>query len=147
MGVLPIEIALSRAAEAGLDLVEVAPNAEPPVCKMMDYGKYLFQLQKKQQEAKKKQACIQLKEIKFRPKTDEHDLNTKVNHIRRFLSAGDKCKVTVFFRGREMAHKDQGFDLLQRVASELEEIGKVEQEAKFEGRTMHMVLSSLVKKK
>ncbi len=147
MGILPFEIALGRAADTGLDLVEVAPNADPPVCKIMDYGKYLFQLQKKQQEAKKKQANIQLKEIKFRPKTDEHDLNTKVNHIRRFLTAGDKCKVTVFFRGREMAHKDQGFDLLQRVAGELEEIGKVEQEPKFEGRTMHMVLSSLVKKK
>ncbi len=147
LGVLSLEDALQRAAEKGLDLVEVAPNAVPPVCKIMDYGKYLFQLQKKQQEAKKKQVSIQLKEIKFRPKTDEHDFQTKLNHIRRFLGSGDKCKVSVFFRGREMVHKEQGLELLQRVAAGLEELGKVEQEPKAEGRTVHMVVASLVKKK
>ncbi len=129
------------AGEQGLDLVEVAPKAEPPVCRIMDYGKYQYQQKKKQQEARKKQVQIQLKEVKFRPKTDEHDFQTKVRHIRRFLEGGDRCKVTVFFRGREIVHKDKGMEILTRVRQELEEIAKVDQVPKFEGRTMSMVVS------
>lgn len=132
--------------DQGLDLVEVAPNAKPPVCKIMDYGKFLYEEKKKQQEARKRQTNIQVKEIKFRPKTDEHDLQTKVKHITRFLEGGDRCKVTVFFRGREMAHKDQGRKILDRVVEMLADIAKVEQEARSEGRTMFVLLSPRAKK-
>jgi translation initiation factor IF-3 len=138
--------ALNTAMDQGLDLVEVAPNAKPPVCKIMDYGKFLYEEKKKQQEARKRQTNIQVKEIKFRPKTDEHDLQTKVKHITRFLEGGDRCKVTVFFRGREMAHKDQGRKILDRVVEMLADIAKVEQEARSEGRTMFVLLSPRAKK-
>ncbi|MFW5722494.1 MAG: translation initiation factor IF-3 [Desulfohalobiaceae bacterium] len=141
LGIMPTREAVAMAGEQGLDLVEVAPKAEPPVCRIMDYGKYQYQQKKKQQEARKKQVQIQLKEVKFRPKTDEHDFQTKVRHIRRFLEGGDRCKVTVFFRGREIVHKDKGMEILTRVRQELEEIAKVDQVPKFEGRTMSMVVS------
>lgn len=141
LGIMPTREAVAMAGEQGLDLVEVAPKAEPPVCRIMDYGKYQYQQKKKQQEARKKQVQIQLKEVKFRPKTDEHDFQTKVRHIRRFLDGGDRCKVTVFFRGREIVHKDKGMEILTRVRQELEEIAKVDQVPKFEGRTMSMVVS------
>lgn len=133
--------ALENAQNQGMDLVEVAPNAKPPVCKVMDYGKYLYQEQKKKQEAKKKQSKVQVKEIKVRPKTDDNDLQTKIKHIRRFIANGDRCKVTVFFRGREMAHKDRGAELLQRIVEMMSDEARVEQEPRFEGRTMNLVLA------
>jgi translation initiation factor IF-3 len=141
LGVVPIEEALKSAADFGLDLVEVSPNAAPPVCKIMDYGRYKYEQTKKKQEAKKKQSTFQVKEIKVRPKTGDHDLQVKVGHIRKFLGRKDKVKVTVLFRGREITLSDRGRQLLQRIATELEEIAVVEQYPKFEGRTMMMVLS------
>lgn len=138
--------ALERAEGIGLDLVEVAPNAKPPVCKIMDYGKYLYEEKKKTQEAKKRQTQIQVKEIKFRPHTDDHDLETKVKHVRRFIEDGDRCKVTVFFRGREMAHKDRGQMVLDRVVEMLADVAKVDQTSRLEGRTMHIMLAGLPKK-
>jgi len=140
LGIMATKEAMNLAAEKGVDLVEVAPKATPPVCKLMDYGKYQYQQRKRQQEAKKKQVQVQLKEVKLRPKTDEHDLQTKLNHIRRFLSKGDRCKVTLFFRGREIIHKEQGKEIMDNVKDELADVAKVEQEPKFEGRTMHMIL-------
>lgn len=145
VGILPTDEALAMAAEQGLDLVEVAPNAEPPVCRVMDYGKYKYEQQKKQQEARKKQTIVQIKEIKVRPKTDEHDFNTKVKHIRRFLEDGDRCKVTVFFRGREIVHKDRGEMILTRVVQAVEDIAKVEQEPRAEGRTLFLLLAPKAK--
>lgn len=147
LGIMPTIDALRQAQEKGLDLVEVAAQADPPVCRIMDYGKYKYQQQKKQQEARKKSTVIQVKEIKVRPKTDEHDYQTKVKHIRRFLEEGDRCKVSVFFRGREVVHKDRGALLLQRIVHDLTEIAKVEQEPRFEGRVMHLMLAPLIKKK
>jgi len=147
LGILSKDEAVRAAQELGLDLVEVAPNADPPVCRIMDFGKFKYQQQKKQQEARKRQTVIQIKEIKVRPKTDEHDFNTKVKHIRRFIEAGDRCKVTVFFKGREIVHKDRGLSILQRVIEATEDIAKVEQEPRSEGRTMNMFLTPLVKKK
>lgn len=147
MGVLPLAEALQYAESQGVDLVEVAPEASPPVCRVMDFGKYKYELQKKLQEGRKKQTSIQLKEIKFRPKTDEHDFQTKLKHIRRFLDAGDKCKVTVAFRGREMMHKDRGENVLKRVVKILSDTVKVDQQPSMEGRTMHIVLSAAEKKK
>lgn len=138
--------ALEHAEASGLDLVEVAPNAKPPVCKIMDYGKFLYEEKKKSQEAKKRQTQIQVKEIKFCPHTDDHDLQTKIKHIRRFIEDGDRCKVTVFFRGREMAHKDRGQLVLDRVVEMLSDVAKVEQASKVEGRTMFLLLSGLPKK-
>ncbi len=147
LGILSKDEAIRTAQERGLDLVEVAPNADPPVCRIMDFGKYKYQQQKKQQEAKKRQSVVQLKEIKVRPKTDEHDYQTKLKHIRRFLEDGDRVKVTVFFRGREIVHKDRGLTILQRVMAETEDIAKVEQEPRSEGRTMNMFLVPHAKKK
>lgn len=141
IGVLPIHQALARAKDVGLDLVEMSPNAKPPVCKIMDYGRYKYEQTKKQQEAKKKQSTFQLKEIKVRPKTGEHDLQTKIGHIRKFLGRKDKVKVTVMFRGREITLSQRGRELLQRIAEEVEELASVEQYPKFEGRTMIMVLA------
>lgn len=146
LGILPTPEALRISQEKGLDLVEVAPNSDPPVCRIMDFGKYKYQQQKKQQEARKKQTTIQLKEIKVRPKTDEHDYQTKLKHIKRFLEAGDRCKVTVFFRGREIVHKDRGLIILKRVIEDLGDQTKVEQEPRSEGRTMNMLLSPVIKK-
>ncbi|CAK7001328.1 MAG: Translation initiation factor IF-3 [Desulfovibrio sp.] len=138
--------AIAAAKELGLDLVEVAEKADPPVCRIMDYGKFKYEAQKKKQEAKKRQTVIQIKEIKLRPKTDEHDYQTKLNHIRRFIEAGDRCKVTIFFRGREIVHKDRGQTMLDRVVEATKDIAKVEQEARAEGRTLHMMLVPLPKK-
>lgn len=141
LGVLNTRKAIEIAAEAGLDLVEVSPNAEPPVCRIMDFGKYKFEVGKKQQAAKKKQKQVQIKEIKFRPRTEEGDYNTKLRHLREFLEEGDKAKVTLRYRGREFAHPELGMQLLERVAKDLEELSIVEQMPKMEGRQMVMMLS------
>ena len=146
VGIMPKSEAVALAREAGLDLVEVAPNAEPPVCRVMDYGKFRYEEQKKKQEAKKRQVVVQIKEIKLRPKTDEHDYQTKLGHIRRFIGGGDRCKVTIFFRGREIVHKDRGQIMLDRVIEDTRDIAKVDQEARAEGRTLHMLLAPLPKK-
>ncbi|XUD94587.1 translation initiation factor IF-3 [Oleidesulfovibrio alaskensis] len=146
LGIMSRNDAVAVAKEQGLDLVEVAAGAVPPVCRVMDYGKYKYEAQKKKQEAKKRQTVIQVKEIKVRPKTDEHDYQTKLKHIRRFLEDGDRCKVTVFFRGREIVHKDRGMMLLQRAQEDTKDIAKVEQEPRAEGRTLHMLLTPLAKK-
>ena len=141
IGIVPTYKALATAADFGLDLVEISPNANPPVCKIMDYGRYKYELTKKQQEAKKKQSTFQVKEIKVRPKTGEHDLEVKMGHIKRFLDKKNKVKVTVLFRGREITLSDRGRELLQFIAQEMEEFASVEQMPKFEGRTMVMVLA------
>lgn len=141
IGVIPTPEALKAAMDFGLDLVEVSPNARPPVCKIMDYGKYKYELTKKQQEAKKKQSSFQLKEIKIRPKTGDHDLQVKVGHIKKFLEKKDKVRVTVIFRGREITLSDRGKELLGQVAETVSDISTVEQFPKFEGRTMVMVLA------
>ncbi len=145
-GVIERNIALQMARDAGLDLVEVAATAEPPVCRIMDYGKFKYETQKKKQEAKKKQVVVEIKEIKLRPKTDEHDYQTKLKHIRRFVEDGDRCKVTIFFRGREIVHKDRGQTMLDRVVEDTKDIAKVEQEARAEGRTLQMMIVPLPKK-
>jgi translation initiation factor IF-3 len=132
--------ALIMADEAGLDLVEISPNADPPVCKIMDFGKFKYETQKKEAEARKKQKIIEIKEVKFRPNTDVHDYDVKMRNVIRFLENGDKVKVTLRFRGREMAHIDLGRNLLERVASDIEEIGKVENMPKMEGRQMVMMI-------
>jgi translation initiation factor IF-3 len=141
LGIVPLKKALDLAAEEELDLVEVAPNANPPVCKIMDYGKFKYQQSKRSQEAKKKQTVIQVKEVKVRPKTDEHDLQVKIRHIRRFLGQKDKAKVTIVFRGREIAYTDQGMKILERIEEELREEAIIEQHPKMEGRNMVMILA------
>ena len=140
LGILPLSEALAIAREAGLDLVEVAAASDPPVCRIMDYGKYKYEQQKKKADAKKRQSVVQIKEIKVRPKTDDHDYETKLRHIRRFLEDGDRCKVTVFFRGREIVHKDRGVAILDRMIQDLSDVAKLEQEPKSEGRTVQMLL-------
>jgi len=139
LGVMLTEEARRSATEQGLDLVEVAPNAEPPVCRVMDYGKYLFELNKKAHSAKRKQKQIQVKEIKLRPGTDEGDYQVKLRNLVRFLTGGDKAKVTLRFRGREMVHQELGVEVLNRVQADLAEIAVVEQFPKLEGRQMVMV--------
>ncbi|MDH3871007.1 MAG: translation initiation factor IF-3 [Gammaproteobacteria bacterium] len=141
LGILPVVEAVKVAGEASLDLVEIAPNAEPPVCRIMDYGKFRFEESKKLQTAKKKQKQTQVKEIKFRPGTDVGDYKIKLRKLVSFLEEGDRTKVTLRFRGREMAHQELGLELLQRVKADLEEYGTVEQEPKMEGRLMVMVLA------
>jgi len=141
LGVLAKQDAIEAAAEAGLDLVEVAPNSTPPVCRIMDFGKFKYQQSKKTQLAKKKQKIYQVKEIKVRPKTDDHDLGTKARHARRFLEEGNKIKVTVRFRGREIVHPERGEMVLGRLLVLLEGVGAVESRAKMEGRTMVMVVA------
>ncbi|PHR62373.1 MAG: translation initiation factor IF-3 [Robiginitomaculum sp.] len=140
-GIMPVEAALEAAREAGLDLVEVAPEAKHPVCKILDYGKLRFQAQKKRSESKKKQKTVDLKEIKMRPNIDVHDYQVKARAMTKFFGQGDKVKVTIRFRGREMAHQDRGANLLERVRVDFEEIAKVEFEPKTEGRLMMMVLA------
>jgi len=140
LSILQRNEAIVMAKEAGMDLVEVSSNSEPPVCRIMDYGKFKYEQQKKKQEAKKRQAVVQIKEIKVRPKTDDHDYETKVRHIRRFLEEGDRCKITVFFRGREIVHKDRGIAILERVVQDLADIARVDQEPRAEGRTLQMML-------
>ncbi len=141
IGVVTLEEAMSMAAEVELDLVEVSPTAKPPVCKIMDYGKFKFEASKKLQASKKKQKNVQVKEIKFRPGTDIGDYNVKLRNLRSFLEHGDKTKITVRFRGREMAHRELGMELLKRVEKDLEELAMVEQWPKFEGRQMVMVMA------
>jgi len=141
LGVVPLQEALDRAAEASLDLVEMVPHPEPAVCRIMDYGKHKFELSKKQQASRKKQKQVQLKEIKFRPGTDQGDYDVKVRNLRRFLEDGDRGKVTLRFRGREMAHQDLGLKLLNRVEADVEDIAVVEQRPRMEGRTMVMMLA------
>ncbi len=140
MGVVTPDRALRMAEEAGLDLVEISPNATPPVCKIMDFGKFKYEQQKRESEARKKQKTIEVKEIKFRPNTDTHDYDVKMRNVKRFLEDGDKVKITLRFRGREMAHQNLGRDLLERVAEDIAEIGKVENMPKMEGRQMVMMI-------
>ena len=132
---------MELAVQVGLDLVEISPNAEPPVCKIMDFGKFKYEQQKRESEARKKQKIIEVKEVKFRPNTDTHDYDVKMRNVVRFLEGGDKVKVTLRFRGREMAHQELGRDLLHRVAADIEGLGKVDNMPKMEGRQMVMMLS------
>jgi translation initiation factor IF-3 len=141
VGVVEIQAALEMSLAAGLDLVEIAPNSVPPVCKMLDYGKHKFQAQKKAAEARKKQKVVEIKEIKLRPMIDDHDYQVKMRAMQRFFEDGDKVKVTLRFRGREMAHQELGTQLLDRVREDTATIAKVESDAKFEGRQMIMVLA------
>lgn len=141
LGIMSPEEALEKARGLGLDLVEIAPTAKPPVCRIMDYGKYRYEQSKKAREAKKKQTVIQIKEIKLRPKTDEHDFQFKARHVDRFLRSGNKAKITMMFRGREMVHTELGKRLLDRLANVLKDVGQVEQSPKLEGRNMTMVLT------
>lgn len=138
---MSIDEARQQAKDSQLDLVEIVPNGEPPVCRVMDFGKYLFELNKKKSAAKKKQKQVQVKEIKFRPGTDEGDYNIKLRNLKRFLDNGDKVKVTLRFRGREMAHQELGGVMLKRVEADLSELGSVEQFPKMEGRQMVMVIA------
>ncbi|MBV9970759.1 MAG: translation initiation factor IF-3 [Xanthobacteraceae bacterium] len=140
-GNVSISEALAIAQEAGLDLVEISPNATPPVCKLLDFGKYKFQEQKKQAEARKKQKVVEVKEIKFRPMIDDHDYDVKMRAMQRFFEEGDKVKVTLRFRGREMAHQELGARLLERVKGDTDKLAKVEMDARFEGRQMIMILA------
>ncbi|TAH42713.1 MAG: translation initiation factor IF-3 [Betaproteobacteria bacterium] len=141
LGIVSVNTALNMAEEAGLDLVEIAPMAKPPVCKLMDFGKFKYQEQKKAHEARLKQKQVQVKEVKLRPGTDENDYQIKLRNLKRFLEDGDKCKVTLRFRGREMAHQEFGLRQLERVKADLEELGQVEQMPKMEGRQMIMVIA------
>ncbi|MFU8831587.1 MAG: translation initiation factor IF-3 [Wenzhouxiangella sp.] len=141
IGVMAIRDALARAQEEGMDLVEIAPQAEPPVCRIMDWGKFRFETSKKAQASKKKQKQVQIKEIKFRPGTDDHDYDVKMRNLKRFIDEGNKVKVTLRFRGREMAHQELGRDLLQRVEKDMSDEITVEQYPRMEGRQMVMMLS------
>ena len=140
VGVVTPSRAMAMAEDAGLDLVEISPNANPPVCKIMDFGKYKYETQKKEAEARKKQKTIEVKEVKFRPNTDTHDYDVKMRNVFKFLDNGDKVKVTLRFRGREMAHLNLGRELLERVAADVEGQGKVENMPKMEGRQMIMMI-------
>ncbi|MEZ5925970.1 MAG: translation initiation factor IF-3 [Hyphomicrobiaceae bacterium] len=133
--------AIRMATEAGLDLVEIAPNSDPPVCKILDFGKYKYQAQKKAAEARKKQKIVEIKEIKMRPNIDDHDYGVKVRSIKRFFEEGDKVKITLRFRGREMAHQELGMELMRRVKSDFEALAKIESEPRFEGRQIVMVMA------
>ncbi|WP_347989977.1 translation initiation factor IF-3 [Methylomonas sp. AM2-LC] len=146
VGVVSINEALQLAYDANMDLVEISPNADPPVCKVMDFGKYQFEQNKKLQAAKKKQKQIQIKEIKFRPGTEEGDYQVKLRSLIKFLSEGDKTKITVRFKGRELTHRELGMDLLKRIETDLEEVALVEQFPKLEGRQMVMVMGPKKKK-
>ena len=138
---MPPSVGLKMAEEAGLDLVEISPNATPPVCKVMDLGKFKYEQQKREAEARKKQKIIDIKEVKFRPGTDIHDYDVKMKNVMKFLEGGDKVKITLRFRGREMAHQDLGLDLLNRVRDDVGETGKVESMPKLEGRQMVMMIA------
>ena len=141
VGIVSLDEAMEAAADAEMDLVEIVPNAEPPVCRVMDYGKFVFEQKKQQQAAKKKQKQVHVKEVKFRPGTGEGDYQVKLRNLVRFLSDGDKAKVTMRFRGREHAHRELGLEMLKRVEADLAEYGQVEQQPQMEGRQMVMVLS------
>jgi len=144
-GVVSPRAAMEQAEQAGLDLVEISPNANPPVCKIMDFGKYKYEQQKRESEARKKQKIIEIKEIKFRPNTDKHDYGVKMRNVFKFLENGDKVKITMRFRGREMAHQNLGRELLERVAADVVELGKIENMPKMEGRQMIMMIGPLPK--
>ncbi|MDD5286717.1 MAG: translation initiation factor IF-3 [Desulfuromonadaceae bacterium] len=146
LGVIPVSEALALAEQQQLDLVEVSPTAVPPVCRIMDYGKFKYQQSKKLQEAKKKQVHVQLKEVKLRPKTDEHDLQFKIKHVRRFLEEGNKAKVTLVFRGREITHMDIGRALIDRFAAEIQDIAVIENQPRVEGRNLYMIVAPKLKK-
>jgi translation initiation factor IF-3 len=137
---------MDLADDAGLDLVEISPNATPPVCKIMDFGKFKYEQQKRESEARKKQKIIEVKEVKFRPNTDTHDYEVKMRNVYKFLENGDKVKVTLRFRGREMAHQNLGRELLERVAGDVKELGKIENMPKMEGRQMIMMIGPLPQK-
>ena len=141
MGIVPIDEALKKAEEFGLDLVELQPNAEPPVCKILDYGKYKYQAQKRASEARKKQKIIEVKEIKLRPNIDNHDYDVKLRSVKKFIDGGDKVKITLRFRGREMAHLELRNQLLQRIQVDIENFAKIELYPKIEGRVMVMVIA------
>ena len=143
LGVLPIKKAIETAKSEGLDLIEISPNANPPVCKIMDMGKYKYDLQKKANQAKKKQKTVSLKEIKLRPGTETHDYNFKIKNAKKFISKGNKVKFTVKFKGREMQHTELGKDLMNKIIEETKEIAKVESQPKFEGRQMVMIIQPL----
>ena len=143
MGIFNTREAMRIAEEAGLDLVEIAPNAEPPVCRIMDYGKFKYDQAIKAKQARKNQSKIETKEMKFRPKIDVGDYTTKKKHVLRFLSAGNKVKITIMFRGREMAHPEQGLTILERLADDLKDIAVIESQPKMEGRNMHMLIAPL----
>lgn len=143
IGVVHPAKAMQLADEAGLDLVEISPNANPPVCKIMDFGKFKYEQQKRESEARKKQKIIEVKEVKFRPNTDTHDYDVKMRNVFKFLENGDKVKITLRFRGREMAHQNLGRQLLERVAGDIAEVGKVENMPKMEGRQMIMMIGPL----
>ncbi|PYG34669.1 translation initiation factor IF-3 [Pelagimonas varians] len=145
VGVVTPSRAMEMAEQAGLDLVEISPNANPPVCKIMDYGKFKYEQQKRESEARKKQKTIEVKEVKFRPGTDTHDYDVKMRNVFKFLEGGDKVKVTLRFRGREMAHQQLGRELLERVAGDVKELGKIENMPKMEGRQMVMMIGPLPK--
>ncbi|MDH5589982.1 MAG: translation initiation factor IF-3 [Gemmatimonadota bacterium] len=146
IGIVSIDEARERATERGMDLVEVAPEARPPVVKMMDYGKYRYEAQRAAREARKKQHTIRVKEVKYRPTIEDHDYDFKTGHARRFLEEGNKVKLTMMFRGRQITHPELGLEVLQRVTADLADVGKVEQNANFEGRTMSMVIAPLKSK-
>ena len=146
VGVVHPAKALAMAEEIGLDLVEISPNAAPPVCKIMDFGKFKYEQQKRESEARKKQKVIEVKEVKFRPNTDTHDYDVKMRNVFKFLENGDKVKVTLRFRGREMAHQNLGRELLERVAEDVKELGKIENMPKMEGRQMIMMIGPLPQK-
>lgn len=146
LGILTLREALEAAETRQLDLVEVSPTATPPVCRIMDYGKYKYQQSKKQQEAKKKQVQVQVKEVKIRPKTDDHDLDFKVKHVRRFLEEGNKAKVTLVYRGREITHQDIGRAVIEKFAAELADVGTVEVAPRVDGRQLFMIIAPKVKK-
>ena len=143
MGVFPVSQAQRIADEAGLDLVEIAPNATPPVCRIMDYGKFKYDQAIKAKQARKKQTKIEIKEMKFRPKIDVGDYTTKKKHVLRFLDAGNKVKITIMFRGREMAHPEQGLSILERLDDDLKDVAVIENQPKMEGRNMHMLIAPL----
>jgi translation initiation factor IF-3 len=145
LGILPIERALEIAEEQGLDLVEVAPLARPPVCRIMDYGKFKYEEQRKAREARKKQHHVQIKEVKMRPGIEDHDFDFKTKHARRFLEEGNKVKLTMMFRGRQMAHPEHGRQVLDKVSGMLADVAKIEMHPQMEGRSMTMVLTPLVK--
>jgi translation initiation factor IF-3 len=141
VGIVPRNEGLDMAADAGLDLVEISPNADPPVCKILDFGKYKYEEQKKKNEARKRQKVIEVKEVKFRPSIDDHDYDVKMRSMQKFIGEGDKVKVTMRFRGRELAHQELGMDVLMRVKGDLDPVAKVEQFPRMEGRQMTMVVS------
>ncbi len=144
---VPTSEALRRAEEAGLDLVEIVPNAKPPVCKILNYGKYKFELEKKAKEAKKKQQVVKLKEIRLQPKIDKHDYEFKLNHIKNFLSNGDKVKITIRFKGRQMAHMHLGEEVLNQYVNDLKDLCVIEKAPSIEGKTMSMIVAPIQKKK